>query len=547
MAAILPGHHVDPATDAISITPVPVSDVVDVNIIVEHNNLGISLQDYADNIANGSATQRLSPDEFVGMFAPKDTDIAAVAEFAESYNLTVRKVYANSATVKLRGTAGDYNRAFGVELLNITTDSRTYVSYEGDISIPDNLAGIVKFVLGLDNSAELTFNSVDLEPSNNTLFPVAPLTPVQLATAYDFPVSAGSGQAIGIIALGGGYTQQNLTSTFGRFNMPVPRVVDVPVGRPNNPGDSFTAAVKEAMLDIYCAGGAAPEATIVMYFAPNTFAGFYNAVAAALYDQRNSPSVISISWGTTESSSRYLDTLFQAAIIMGITVTTATGDFGAKALLNAPNLTVQYPSTSPYVLACGGTRLAVDADNQITDEVTWNSGTVGSAGGISRFAALPQWQAGLTARLNPSGADIAITQRAIPDIAGNSDPASGYQFYYGVNNIDTRVGGTSAAAPLFAGMIARINSITRRRSGFLNPLIYSNTQAFRDVTEGNNSCPFTVPGYQATTGWDACTGVGSPIGTAILNILNKIRYYPNVLVGTRPLSGQMYPRILINN
>jgi kumamolisin len=232
---------------------------------------------------------------------------------------------------------------------------------------------------------------------------------------------------------------------------------------------------------------------------------------------------------------------------MGITVTTATGDFGAKALLNAPSLTVQYPSTSPYVLACGGTRLAVDADNQITDEATWNSGTTGSAGGVSAFATLPQWQAGLTTKANPSGTVSPLARRGIPDIAGNSDPASGYQFYYGVNNIPTTVGGTSASAPLFAGMIARINSITRRRSGFLNPLIYSNTQAFRDVTEGNNSCPFTAPGYQAAVGWDACTGVGSPIGTAILNILNQIRYYPNVLVGTRPATGQLYPRVLINS
>jgi kumamolisin len=148
------------------------------------------------------------------------------------------------------------------------------------------------------------------------------------------------------------------------------------------------------------------------------------------------------------------------------------------------------------------------AGNAITSETVWNNGGGGGAGGggISGFFAVPAWQDGLQAK-RTSGGNSALRNRGVPDVCGNADPASGYKVR--VDGNDTVVGGTSAVAPLWAGLIARINAKNGKPAGFINPKLYAAPAALRDIADGNNG------DFAAGPGWDACTGLGSPIGPKV--------------------------------
>lgn len=263
------------------------------------------------------------------------------------------------------------------------------------------------------------------------------------------------------------------------------------------------------MLDIEVVGSIAPAANIAVYFTPNTDAGFLDAVTTAIHDTTNKPSVISISWGGPESTwtaqaMTAMDDAFQAAATMGITVCVASGDNGSTDGVGDGKDHVDFPASSPYALGCGGTSLRA-TQKAITKEVVWNDGTKGGAsgGGISSFFAAPAWQSGISAKLL-SGKSVALTKRGVPDVAGDADPETGYDVR--IDGTDTVIGGTSAVAPLWAGLIARINQTTGTPVGYLNPQLYKAPQALRDITQGSNG------DFKASKGWDACTGLGSPNG-----------------------------------
>jgi kumamolisin len=275
------------------------------------------------------------------------------------------------------------------------------------------------------------------------------------------------------------------------------------------PGARVLAPV---MLDIELVGAIAPAANIVVYFTPNTDAGFLDAVTTAIHDATNRPSVISISWGGSESTwtaqaMTAMDDAFQAAATMGITVCAASGDSGSTDGVSDGSGHVDFPASSPYVLGCGGTTLTA-TPTSITSEVVWNDGANGGAsgGGISSFFPTPIWQAGKKV-IQSDGTSIALTKRGVPDVAGDADPATGYNVR--VDGTDTVVGGTSAVAPLWAGLIARINQTTGIPMGYLNPHLYHKPQALRDITRGSNG------EFEASMGWDACTGLGSPNGPVL--------------------------------
>ena len=336
---------------------------------------------------------------------------------------------------------------------------------------------------------------------------------------YNFPSGTGHGQCIGIIELGGGYQQTDLQTYFAGLNVPLPNVTAVSVDDgQNSPGDP-NGADGEVMLDIEVAGAIAPAAQIAVYFAPNTDQGFVDAITTAIHDTTNKPSVISISWGGPESSwtqqsTTAFDQAFQAAAAMGITVCAASGDNGSSDGVNDGSDHVDFPASDPYVLACGGT--SVQASNgSITSETVWNDGAQGGAGGggISAVFATPPYQEGLGATLTTGGTE-PLTNRGVPDVAGDADENTGYNVR--VDGQDTVIGGTSAVAPLWAGLIARINSNNSSPVGYINPVLYKNPAAFNDITQGNNG------DYAASTGWDACTGWGSPKGAAIGTALTAI-------------------------
>ena len=518
-----------------TIEPANLSTRLKITIVLRRN---ACLKNYADQVINGKA-KILTFDEFNDMFAPSQEDINLVTEFAISNKLAVHKIYTNSATIKLVGSVENFNNAFGITLLNVTNNDRSYLSYSGSITLPSTLQDVVIGVVGLDDSLLLSHSVVatDIVATGHV-----PNTPQQVAQAYQFPNGTGNGTCIGIIELGGGYTQQNLTSTFSRVGLPVPAITSVSIAPGhNNPSD--IANSPEVMMDLYVAGGVAPNAKLAVYFAVNSFAGFINAVNAAVHDAVNAPSVISISWGSYEqnwgNNASLMDVTFLQAIALGITVTAATGDYGSKAGPGYTNpYTVQYPASSPYVLSCGGTSMALNSAGGIASEVVWNIGTNGSSGGVSALYSVPAYQSGLTYTTYPAGTTSALSGRGIPDVSGQ---AVGYQFYYGVNNQPyPNASGTSAAAPLYAGLVAIVNQLTNRRVGFLNTKLYNNSMSFNDVTSGNNACPASV-GYSATVGWDACTGLGSIKGLVFFTLLNQGLIYPYYNNGSRGTSGQVYP------
>ena len=263
-------------------------------------------------------------------------------------------------------------------------------------------------------------------------------------------------------------------------------------------------------------GAIAPQANIVVYFAPNTDAGFLDAITTAIHDTTHKPSVISISWGGPEVSwtaqaMTAMDDAFQAAATMGITVCAASGDSGSSDGVNDGSDHVDFPASSPFALACGGTSLQASGGS-IRSEVVWNDGAANGAsgGGVSSFFPLPSWQTGLKA-VNNQGQSTALSKRGVPDVAGNADPQTGYDVR--IDGTNTVIGGTSAVAPLWAALIARINQVSGKPGGYLNPNLYQNRQALRDITSGNNG------DYDATEGWDACTGLGTPNGAALAGVI----------------------------
>jgi kumamolisin len=524
-----------------------------------HEN-GMTLQQYADAVMAGTQTV-LDHDEFVYQFGSIDDELKLVVDWAKANDLTVIESGCGIATVKAVGAVGRINALFGITLDTVTTDSRTYITHEGTATIPAEINSVVETVLGLDNSA--IFQSYarldpDAPPVGELAANIDPNlitspTPVDLAAAYQYPTvpggttAQGANTCVGIVELGGGWTTQNLNSTFGRIGLTNPTVVDVSVdGGINDPTDINSSG--EVMLDIYCVGATALGAKIAMYFAPNSFQGFIDTIIAAANDTVNNPSVISISWGTTDSnwfgSNSQFDTALQAAIVKGITTFVASGDFGVRAINGAPTYTVQYPGSSPYVICAGGTVVTINNDYTIASETAWGTagGSYAGGGGVSTLYSVPTWQTGLTSKTYPTpSSSLPLTGRGIPDV---SAMATGYTFYYGINNYVGTFLGTSAVAPLLSGLMARLNSITASKIGSVNSTWYAaKTTAFNDITVGDNHGGNTV-GYVATAGWDACTGIGSPIGVNILALYQNTTgaIYPNYLVGTRPNSGQTYPR-----
>jgi kumamolisin len=288
------------------------------------------------------------------------------------------------------------------------------------------------------------------------------------------------------------------------------------------------------MLDVEVVGAMAAGAKIAVYFSTFDEKGFIDAIAAVVADHQNDPSVVSISWGWSENqpfgqdapwspaAMDHVNHSFLAAAQLGITICVSTGDDGSEAQMRDGRAHVNFPATSPYVLAVGGTTLHARSDTrgavQVT-EVVWNDGpSSGTGGGVSDYTARPSWQDGIVPpSINPGH----FVGRAIPDVAANADPNTGYFVrsggQFGV------VGGTSASAPLWAALIARCNAIKRARAGNFNALLYTRlgpAKVLRDIVQGNNDTEGLLDGrFAAGPGWDACTGWGVPDGQKLLEAL----------------------------
>jgi len=522
----LPGSSREPLPGATRTRPCDPNETVQVTVVLRPRPLSPRAKPLEELIASG---ERLTSSQYEAIYGADPKDVEQLEAFARAHDLKVTGVDLSARTVKLEGSAAAVSKAFQVELGQYESSAGTYRGRTGDIYIPTSLEGIIVSVLGLDNrpQAQAHFRirpaapqanpSVETQASSSLSY-----TPLQVAELYDFPTGVkGQGQTIGIIELGGGYTQSDLDAYFSDLGIsPVPSVTAVSVdGAQNQPTGSTSGPDAEVMLDIEVAGSVAPGAKIAVYFAPNTDAGFLDAINQAVGDKQNKPSVLSISWGGAEStwsaqSLQSYNSALEAAAAVGVSVCIASGDDGSTDGVTDGLQHVDFPASSPYALACGGTHL-VGSGSTITDEQVWNDlpsdGATG--GGVSATFPLPTWQA--NAHVPPSANPGSFVGRGVPDVAGDADPDTGYQVE--VDNSSIVVGGTSAVAPLWAGLIACFNSGLKTPVGFLNPTLYQQvaTKAgtFHDITSGNNG------DYKAGQGWDACTGWGSPNGAAILQAL----------------------------
>jgi len=478
--------------------------------------------------------QYLTHQDLADQHGAEPADLEAIEQFAQAHNLVVVRRSAATRSLVLKGRLGDLLNAFHADIQMYRHTTGTYRGRRGEILVPQELAALITGVFGFDTrrkhreprhlkSAAVTDDSTDHG---------VPST--EFSSRYNFPakqgdtVLDGTGQTVALIEFGGGFQDSDLQAYFQELGLPVPAVTAVSVDGATNSPTTSRVDDGEVMLDIQVAGAVVPKANIVVYFAPSTEQGFIDAINTAVHDTERKPGVISISWGGPEIAS---DTqgftacheIFSAAAALGITVCAASGDHG-PADLSATDwdhaIHVNHPSSDDLVLSCGGTQIdpasgkdVVWNDNTPFDATVHGGGGWASGGGISKLFPVPDYQSAANV---PVSLDGGQPGRGVPDIA-----MSARNYRVRVDSSEVRSGGTSAVAPLMAALIARLNQAKGKNVGFLNPFLYANAAngVVVNVTDGTNSILNTVQGYNAGPGWNACTGLGTPDGTAILNKL----------------------------
>jgi kumamolisin len=472
-------------------------------------------------VANGFHADRLpakrrylTREQYAAGHGADPADLAKVADFAQAHGLVVVETSAARRSVFLSGTAAQFAAAFGTTIEQYEHDGGTYRGRTGPLTVPADMVDMVEGVFGIDDRpiAKPHFQRRKTSPGIQPHAADGSFAPPELAKLYNFPAGLdGSGQCIAIIELGGGYRPADINAYFQKLGLPIPDIKTVAVDGGKNLPTTADSADGEVMLDIEVAAAIAPKALIAVYFAPNTDKGFLDAVTMAVHDPVNKPSVISISWGSAEKNwtgqaMTSFDQALQTAAALGVTVCCASGDNGSSDGETDGKAHVDFPASSPFALGCGGTKLTGSGAN-ITNESVWNENAASSAtgGGVSDFFPVPAYQSttGVPQSVNAGG----NMGRGVPDVAGDADPATGYRVR--VDGQESVIGGTSAVAPLWAGLIALMNQELGQPVGFLNPMIYGTlvgTDSFRDITSGNNGA------YSAEQSWTLVRDGGRPTG-----------------------------------
>jgi len=520
----LPGSERSIPPLAQEIGPVDPEEKIDVTIIVRPRSSGRAVPEEKLRRSPPGKRRYLTREEYASSRGADSADLEKVSKFVKQYDLAIVEVNQARRTILVSGSARMLSKAFNATLKRYRiADGTTFKGRSGAVHVPSSLLPIIQAVLGLDDrpQARAHFRTFRFARA-----PTISYDPPQLAKLYDFPqVANGQGQCIGIIELGGGFSKDDLSIYFTNLKLNVPELTTVSVdGAVNSPTGDPNGPDGEVMLDIEVTGAIAQSAKIVVYFAPNTDRGFIDAVSTAVHDTKNSPSVISISWGGPENSwtsqaMQALDQNFQAATLLGVTVCVASGDGGSSDGETDGLAHVDFPASSPHILACGGTRL-VSSMGQVKSEVAWNDEAEGggaTGGGVSDVFPLPDWQGSANVPLSANPG--RHKGRGVPDVSGDADPETGYVVQ--VDGTSAVIGGTSAVAPLWAALIALINQALDAKLGFVNSVLYEKVEAeassaLRDIENGGNGA------YSAGPGWDPCTGLGSPDGTKLLDALRAL-------------------------
>ena len=486
-----------------------------------------------------AARRYLTRAELARRWGASAEDIEAVRKFAVGQRLKVVSADAVRRCVVVSGTLEQLSRAFEVKFHAVDHPLGTFRSHRQAPRVAASIHPLLECILGLDTLPAGQPHAVPSEKGSG-------MDREALLKAYAIPPNLhGNGQRVAIIELGGGFYKSDLVAYFGQFGLRPPKVKirsingakNMPAPRPmiqkffeSFPNVSGSRAeinwvmwTFETVTDITMAGTIAPEAEILLVQTTNNDQGQYQAFSSIITDAKNRSSVISCSWGGSESGKkpalmRALNRWFETAAVLGMTICCSSGDSGNGTLSpGAPQntFTVQFPATSPQVLACGGTTLHPEAGTEVAWIQKRGSGSMASGGGFSTVFPLPPWQkaAGINpADWIPSGIQSG-TGRAIPDVAAKANSQPGYCVVVGGQQVPCC--GTSASAPLWAGVIAILNEGLGVPVGSLNVPFYDGSlkTALRDIVSGNTGA------FAACTGWDACTGWGSPHGVKLLQQL----------------------------
>jgi subtilase family serine protease len=472
----------------------------------------------------------LTPQQFAARFGPTSAQLNQVMAYLSSQGMTITQVSPSGLLIDARANVSTAETAFEVQINNYQYGQRQFFANAGAPTVPSNIAPLILSIGGMDNSVQpralahrVAEQPVQAKPSRAA--PRISYGPTDLNGAYDAnPLKqagiAGNNQTIAVFELDG-FKQSDITHYLNSNNLGIPNISTTLVDGFNG---SAGAGAIEVELDIEVVAAMAPKASQIVYEGPNTTQGVNDTYTRIVDD--NKAQIATISWGECEAQSgsaelQTLDAIFKRGAVQGISMFAASGDSGAYDC-NDNNLAVDSPAGDPNITGVGGTNLQTSGGTYGNESV-WSSPTdtqrsprgAGGGGGISNTFTQPSWQVGPGVQNQYSNGN-----REVPDVSADADPQTGYAVYCTVlaagcpftGNIT--VGGTSAAAPLWAGSMALINQYlqqqNRARVGFANPALYALANAqqqfppFHDVTSGNNLF------YPATANYDEASGLGSP-------------------------------------
>ncbi len=521
----------------------------------------VGLENYASEVATPGSSiyhQYLSVAEFRQRFGPTDAQIAAVSASLRAHGLTPGPVSANGLAIPVSSNAGALSHAFSTSFNRVSLRSGRAAFANTQAPLLDSsIAGDVQGVLGLNSTAQARPLALHAAQAGAHAVPHVVTggpqpcaaasasqrfyTADQLASAYRFSSlygagDLGAGQTVAVYELEGNFPS-DISADEGCYGISTSVSYQQIDGGPPAP-NFFNSDGLETSLDVEQVINLAPKANVIVYQAPNTnSAAFddYNAIISQ--DQAR---VITTSWGECESqlgapTAAAENTLFQEAAVQGQSVFSATGDEGSSDC-TAPNgiplsgLAVDDPSAQPFVTGVGGT--SMPSAGPPPSESVWNDSCQGTpcagGGGISNIWPMPSYQSTAAGFLNvvngnssggPCGAGLC---RETPDVSANSDPSTGDAVYY--HGGWGGIGGTSAAAPLYAALIALANASSAcggQAIGFANPALYRAAAgnyggSFQDITSGSNALPLSLQSlYPAGPGYDMASGLGSPDGAGL--------------------------------
>ncbi|MBV8725855.1 MAG: hypothetical protein JO350_11035 [Candidatus Eremiobacteraeota bacterium] len=419
-------------------------------------------------------------------------DVLRLQKYCGTFGIEI--VETRWRSVILSGPIENSIAAFGATAAIYQLDDRRRFRHRsGSLHLPSDIATLVRAVFGIHQWPR--------SHAVGALHPkTAPLSMSDVVSRYAFPDSDGSGQTIAVLQFRGSFRSGDFSTSLRVQGITTQPPIVKRVDNAELAHDTDTMKDVESAIDTQIAAALAPGSQIVVYAAPDDERGTLDAIREALFDEEHSASVLSISFGFPEYlwtpiALTILNELFTVAALLGVSVFCASGDNGAETDYDGqPH--VLAPASSPFAMACGGTQInAGDAG-----EMAWDR----TGGGFSDRFGVPAWQSSV----NPVAAGYAVKPgRGVPDVAAQAMP--GYPIVF--EGTQLAAGGTSAVAPVWSALAARLNARLGAKIGFFAPLLYRapGGTCFRDVTSGSNGK------FSSGAGWNACTGLGVPIGSAI--------------------------------